>query len=507
MMNVLLLSALLLHSHTTASSPTHVIVISRHGVRTPYSPTGGDLKPEAFRPYSTRWKEFPVTSKEWGVPTIEGQLLTDHGKVVIAHMGKYFSKYYANLLSDDLDCERDLYFYADNCTRDVQTATEFLSGLSTTCYNAGGASRISQKGATILFNQGAYRTETCTLPPRSEMDALLGGSQNSYSAYRSAHSSFVQDIQDVIDCCSGSSLCDGNVPCTLGEIPTHYQGEIWGPVNGPVYLSGYFASYFTLAALNNMSLGLPNAQRTLSEITSWYHESGSTLDVVDGAPSSPSFASTLASHIIASLQQSATGKSVDALAHGPDTKFVYMAGHDTNLVLLRTLLDLTWLADGWKRNDPAPGGMLVFELYAADDTDDDTDGGNDHQVEIFFQVATPKQIRNAETLNADSNPPSRTPVLLPGCRTLRCPLTNVTQIMLEQINNECVLLPALQTYVNELAKQNEPGEAEMAPGWAFIVGAVGLVLLTAAIVAPLTLFFVKRSDRRRDSGSYLLGDN
>ena len=47
-------------------------------------------------------------------------------------------------------------------------------------------------------------------------------------------------------------------------------------------------------------------------------------------------------------------------------------------------------------------------------------------------------IRNAEILDETSNQPSRTPVLLPGCLDLRCPLQNVTDIILLAVNTDCV---------------------------------------------------------------------
>ena len=168
------------------TGPSHVIVISRHGVRTPFSPTGGSLDEKSFFPYSSKWEEFPVTKEQWGVPTVQGQLLTDHGKVVINRMGQYFGEYYSTLLSN-VDCNKDLFFYSDNCTRDVQTATEFLTGMSNKCAK-GSIPRISIDNAKFLFNQGGLQTSTCRLPPQKEVDALVGGSANGYGAYKSAHS-------------------------------------------------------------------------------------------------------------------------------------------------------------------------------------------------------------------------------------------------------------------------------------------------------------------------------
>ena len=47
--------------------------------------------------------------------------------------------------------------------------------------------------------------------------------------------------------------------------------------------------------------------------------------------------------------------------------------------------------------------------------------------------------------------------------------------------------------------------SQMAPAWEFIVGAIGLIVVTAAVVAPLAVFFTKRK-QRHDSDAYFLGD-
>jgi len=181
---------------------------------------------------------------------------------------------------------------------------------------------------------------------------------------------------------------------------------------------------------------------------------------------------------VASMQQAATGKNIDALAHGPEASFVYMAGHDTNLVLLRTLLDLRWLAEGWHVNDPGPGGMLIFELF---DKDDDSD---EPTVAISFQIAQPKKIRNAEKLTKLS-PPSRTTVALPGCGGLiRCPLSNFSTIVLDAVRPECVGIPLLRSWV-DTHRHASPGQRT---AWGLVLGAVALVAVTALVVAPLTLY-------------------
>lgn len=488
-------------------SPKLLIVVSRHGVRTPFSPTGGDLSSETFLPYSKRAKEFPVSPEEWGVSTLKGQPLTDHGKLAIRRMGEYFRLQYPALL-DKVDSHNDgckeLFFYADDCLRDFQTATEFLRGMAPECLVE---LNITQTDAITLFNQGNFQTKSCGLADRKTVDTLLGGEEGKYAAYNNAHSSFVADVQSVVDCCTDDKLCYDDESkltklekshrdrlnarsedrlCTLENIPSHYTGEFWAAINGSTTLSGYFASFFTLAALNNMTpIGLHGAEKTLDEVIGWYHASSSTLEIVDNAFTSPSFVSTLASHIVASMQQAATGKDISGLMHGPATSFIYMAGHDTNLVLLRNLLGLTWLADGWHLNDPGPGGMLLFELF-------EENGG--HTVAMYFQISKPSQIRSGEKLSKIS-PPSRTSIALPGCGgLLRCPLSNFTSILLRAIRPECVGISDLESWVD--SHRDNPS-SKWIKGWELIASAIGLVFVTVLVVVPLTLYFRPKKIQQR----------
>ena len=117
------------------ASPRLTVVVSRHGVRTPFSPTGGDLAADSFSRYSHRAAEFPVTAEEWGVSgSVAGQPLTDHGKRVIERMGEYFRLEYPQLVGPSSSCA-DLFIYADDCLRDFQTAEQFMKGMVPGCTN------------------------------------------------------------------------------------------------------------------------------------------------------------------------------------------------------------------------------------------------------------------------------------------------------------------------------------------------------------------------------------
>eukprot|EP00854_Cymbomonas_tetramitiformis_P000780 gene780-1252_t len=101
-----------------------VVIVSRHGIRTPYGPDGGDLSSESFMKFSHVWPELPVDAAAWGVPTMAGQLLTAHGELNIRAMGSFYASQarYAALLGsrgeagEDVNCS-NVFLYADNSTR------------------------------------------------------------------------------------------------------------------------------------------------------------------------------------------------------------------------------------------------------------------------------------------------------------------------------------------------------------------------------------------------------
>jgi hypothetical protein len=47
----------------------------------------------------------------------------------------------------------------------------------------------------------------------------------------------------------------------------------------------------------------------------------------------------------------------------PDTQFLLLASHDTNILYLQRLLNLNWIPYGYTNRVASTGGSLSFELY------------------------------------------------------------------------------------------------------------------------------------------------
>ncbi|MFV8758885.1 histidine-type phosphatase, partial [Yersinia enterocolitica] len=106
------------------------------------------------------------------------------------------------------------------------------------------------------------------------------------------------------------------------------------------------------------------------------------------------------------LQRDAQGQT---LPLSPQTKLLFLGGHDTNIANIAGMLGANWQLPQQPDNTP-PGGGLVFELWQNPDN---------HQryvaVKMFYQ--TMDQLRNAEKLDLKNNPAKIVPITIESCES------------------------------------------------------------------------------------------
>jgi 4-phytase/acid phosphatase len=119
--------------------------------------------------------------------------------------------------------------------------------------------------------------------------------------------------------------------------------------------------------------------------------------------------SNLASHIVRTMVQAATGNSMTGALGEPSTKTVVLVGTNTNIVGLAGLLHLDWMLPGYQPDVAAPSGALVFELRQSMRT-------GEYFVRASYVAQTMDQLRNRTALTL-SAPPAKAPVFIPGCST------------------------------------------------------------------------------------------
>jgi 4-phytase/acid phosphatase len=120
--------------------------------------------------------------------------------------------------------------------------------------------------------------------------------------------------------------------------------------------------------------------------------------------------SNLLAHILASLEQAASGKPVAGALGKPGSAVAILAGHDTNLSNLSGMLDLSWRVPGQAADDTPPESALVFSLWR--------EGADGWFVKLEFVTPSLDQMRHLEPLTLET-PPTRVPLAIPACGSSR----------------------------------------------------------------------------------------
>jgi 4-phytase/acid phosphatase len=378
-----------------------VVIVSRHGVRSPTWPA------ERLNQYSARpWPD-------WGVPPGH---LTPHGANLMRLVGAYDRAYLAGAgLIGQSGCEDAgrLLFWADTDQRTLATARALAAGMLPGCDPRIGS--IPERGVDPLFHPvaaGIGRPDR-GLAVAAVMGRLGARPQALAAAYRPALD-VMQDVllarhPDAQDPGKGTHVPQPLLDLAASVVPG--EGDKLVDFTGPVGIAGTLAQNFLLEFVNAMDgedLGWGRVDeakvRQMMSLHTVYSDllrRTSYLARTNG--------SNLLSHILYSIQQAATRKKVRGALGTPSDMALVIVGHDTNICNIAGMLNLSWLIEGYQRDDTPPGGALVFELWLDRPT-------GEHKVRTYYTAQTLEQMRRALPLTSTS-PPARAPVFVPGCST------------------------------------------------------------------------------------------
>src|ERR1019366_8624135 len=118
--------------------------------------------------------------------------------------------------------------------------------------------------------------------------------------------------------------------------------------------------------------------------------------------------SNLASHIVDTLEQAATGEPVTGAIGPSGERVVVIVGHDTNIANIGGLLGLDWWIPGTQANPMIPGGALVFELWRHGGQP----GGFYLKASYVAQALAPMREAGPDV---PAKPPVRCPIFIPDC--------------------------------------------------------------------------------------------
>jgi 4-phytase / acid phosphatase len=416
-----LLSTLLpVQARSQKSELELVIIAGRHGVRSPTK-----HNPSMSQYAADRWPA-------WSVPPA---YLTAHGKKLMELLGVYYRAYYAERgILPEVGCPplHEVWFRADNMQRTIQSARGLATGLSPGCGIK--VHSLPSGQADPLFHPF---TAKVGIPDSAKtVDAILGRIGSNPSGLVNVCRPALDALQSVLRCCS-TNLCESELhrsKCTLADLPQSVSpGSSHGRIklNGPISLGSTAAEDLLLEYAEDMPMhdvgwGRVTPQSLLEILQ--IHALNS--DLVQRTPYlARTRGSNLVSHILWTMQQAATRKTVPGAIGDREGKLVALEGHDTNIANVGGMLHLSWLLPGFQMNESPPGGALVFELWRRVRS-------NSYFVRAYYVSQTLEQMRNLRPLSLKS-PPSRVGIFIPGCSTsgpgYECPLGKFREVVMRAV--------------------------------------------------------------------------
>jgi 4-phytase/acid phosphatase len=373
-----------------------VVLISRHGVR---SPTG---KTDQLNRFS---------QQPWPKWTVPAGYLTEHGARLMTLFGVYDRELLAaEGLLKPAGCEdaAHIRIVADSDQRTRETGKALAAGLAPGCAIAVRA--LPEGTPDPLFHSlAAGDGKPDRLLATAAVSGRIGANpQGLAEAYRPQ----LEALEEVLRGCKLGAECAGTTAAqSLFEIPSSIapgQGDHLVELRTPLSTASTMAENLLLEyteGMDSANVGWGRVDlhklRELLELHTANEDIAQRTDYVARVQSS-----NLLAHALLSIQQAVTARPVTGALTQPGDRLLILVGHDTNLANVGGALGLAWLIDG-RRDDTPPGGALAFELWKRR-------GTGELSVKTFYMAQTLEQMRNATPLSIAS-PPERIPVFIPGC--------------------------------------------------------------------------------------------
>jgi len=373
-----------------------VVILTRHGVRSPTQP------PQEIDTYAA--EAWP----SWGVKPGE---LTAHGAKLIHQLASYDRAYLAaaGLLQPSGCADAPhIRIRADVDQRTRETARIWAEGALPGCHLTVDA---MASGADPIFHALA----TGVAKPDRELalasvNGRIGGNTTSLVA---SHRHAFETLRYLLTGCAPIG------PCAAEEKPGKQavlklkseidpgRGDRLADVLGPLRTGSGLAENFLLEYTDGMpekNLGWGRLNReNLLEVMSIH-----TLyeDVIRRDPYlARAQISNLLSHIMRSMEQAVSRKDVPGALGKAGDRVLLVVGHDGNIANVGAMLGVSWLLDGYQRNDTPPGGALVFELWK--------EANGEFTVHAYYRAQSLDQMYKVVPLSLDE-PPLRSRLFLSG---------------------------------------------------------------------------------------------
>jgi 4-phytase/acid phosphatase len=398
-----------------------LVIVSRHGVRTPLTPA----------PQLALWASAPWP--DWKQPA---GALTPRGAELARIMGTYYRRYTSEGQGTTAAGCPPVYVYADLTERTQATAKALLEGFAPNCgytYRSRAEGRVDP-----LFHP--VEAGVCRLDPMVAQTRLLeraGGDLNRIT--RDLKVPF-DALQSILQCCS-PSLCTAlgrGEKCTLADLPTVMSPLPDGAglaVMGSLPIASTTAEVMLLEYADNLPMGeVAWGRATLPQLRDTWRLHTEYFDLTQRTPYLARKAGSALMFKVAAAVTSTRSLGFGVVEPAVrDAKFVAYVGHDTNIWNLAGMLDVSWLQTGYQRNQTPPAGALVFEVRETPD--------KKLKVYSSYVAQSPEQMRGATPLTGDALP-LRTALRLPGCSSTQpgfpCTIEEFAIAARNSLDRDCI---------------------------------------------------------------------
>jgi len=398
-----------------------VIIFGRHSVRSPVA-SNSYLNSYAVRP-------FPVFSVAPGI-------LTDNGATLETILGSYYRLWLTKeglLTGNDLADAAFVYFRANVLQRTVATAQAFAAGmLPTAGVNVTSYSPMDSDPLFDPVGAGVAR-----LDQQMAIAAVMGRLGGNPQSLASAYAAELALTRSVLFNYPASQTPVPGTPAGTGDVTTIPIDVTAGAPGMPVNLGGLITVANTIDPfVMEYAEGLPASdvgwgQLTVGGVSQTSRFITLAFDLEFRTPYLAGVqSSNLASHVVRSMVQAATGNAMTGALGNPSSKVIMLVASDVNVTGLAGLFHLDWMLPGYQANYCAPGGALVFELRQSQST-------GEFIVRASYIAQTLDQLRNRTALTLNT-PPAKAPIFIPGCSvrntTFDCPFQNFVAIAKQEID-------------------------------------------------------------------------
>jgi 4-phytase / acid phosphatase len=384
-----------------------VVILTRHGVRSP-TWTPSDLNAYSAEP----WPDWGVTPGS----------LTSHGGKLMTQFGSYYRLYLsAARLLHSTGCEdaSHVYICADAESRTHETGRALAAGMMPGCNVEVGTGPDKRDPLFSSLSAGVGKPDPALAA--ASISGRIGGNPSALvSSYQGAFST----LREVLFGCASATACPAEEKPGKQSILAQAssveegKGDHVADLRGPLRIGSTLSEDLQLEYVNGMEgkdLGWGrldvNKLVEVMRLHTGYEDLTRQTSYVARVQGS-----NLLSHILRSMEQAAQGSSVTGSLGEVSDRVLVIVGHDTNISNVAGMLGISWLLDGYQRDDTPPGGALVFELWQQAE--------GDMAVSTYYIAQSLEQMRKAMPLTLET-PPLKSPIFIPGCSTagqkMTCP--------------------------------------------------------------------------------------